>query len=101
MRELFAVTLKKGSGWNAKEPMRSQAHWDEHAALMDQWTADGFILLGGPIGEGEDEVLIVFDAADEDEILTAFAADPWLILHIRELAQIRQWKILLEAEKKD
>lgn len=79
--------------------MRSQTHWDEHAALMDQWTADGFILLGGPIGEGEDEVLLVFNATNEDEIRLAFAADPWFILQIRELAQIRRWKILLEAEK--
>jgi uncharacterized protein YciI len=99
MKTLFTVTLKKGSGWNANEPMRSQAHWDEHAALMDEWTADGFILLGGPIGEGEDEVLLVIDATDEDEIRSAFAADPWFALQIRELAQIRQWTILLEAER--
>lgn len=100
MKTLFTVTLKKGSGWNGGEPMRSQAHWDEHAALMNQWTADRFILLGGPIGEGEDEVLLVFDAADENEIRSAFAADPWFILQIRRIEQIRQWKILLEAERK-
>ncbi len=97
---LFAVTLKKGKGWNPGEPMRSQAYWNEHAALMDQWTADGFILLGGLIGEGEDEVLLVFDAINEDEIRSAFAADPWFILQIRALSQIRRWKILLEAKKK-
>lgn len=90
MKNLFAVTLIKGHGWNAGKPMRSQAYWDEHAALMDQWTADGFILLGGPIGEGEAEVLLIFDAADENEIRSAFAADPWFKLQIRELAQIRQ-----------
>lgn len=101
LKRLFTVALKKGSGWNANEPMRSQPHWDEHAALMDRWTADGFILLGGPIGEGEDEVLLVFDAAGEEEIRAAFAADPWFVLQIREIEQIRQWKILLEAERKD
>ena len=101
MKTLFAVTLKKGSGWNENEPMRSQIHWNEHAALMDSWTTDGFILLGGPIGEGEDEVLLVFDAASEDEIRSAFAADPWVILQIRRIEQIRRWKILLEAERKN
>lgn len=32
--------------------MRSQAYWKEHATLIDRWAADGFILLGGPVGEG-------------------------------------------------
>lgn len=99
MKTLFAVTLKKGDGWNANEPMRSQAHWNEHAALMDRWTADGFILLGGPIGEGEDEVLLVFNAENEDEIRSAFAADPWFILQIRRIEQIRRWNTLLEAKR--
>jgi uncharacterized protein len=101
MKQLFAVTLIKGAGWNDDKPMRSQAHWDEHSALMDRWTADGFILLGGPIGDGEDEVLLIFNAADEDEIRSDFAADPWIMLQIREFAQIRRWTILLEAEKKE
>lgn len=101
MKSLFAVTLKKGSGWNPNESMRSQACWDEHAELMDRWTADGFILLGGPVGEGEDEILLIFNATDENEIRIAFAADPWLKLHIREISQIRQWKILLKAESKN
>jgi uncharacterized protein YciI len=101
MKMLFAVTLVKGSGWKESEPMRSQMHWNEHAALMDSWTADRFIVLGGPIGDGEDEVLLVFNAKSEDEIRAAFAADPWFVLQIREIAQIRPWNILLETERND
>lgn len=100
MKTLFAVTLKKGDGWDESKPMRSQKFWDEHAALMDAWTAKGFIQLGGPVGEGEDEVLLVFNTENEDEIRTAFQVDPWFILQIREIAKIRRWTILLEAEKK-
>lgn len=101
MKTLFTVTLKKGKGWNPNKPMRSQDRWDEHAALMDEWTAKGFIQLGGPIGEGEDEVLLVFNAENEDEIRAAFQVDPWFVMQIRELAQIRRWTILLEAERKN
>lgn len=32
--------------------MREQALWAEHAKFMDALTAEGFVVLGGPLGEG-------------------------------------------------
>jgi hypothetical protein len=32
--------------------MREQDAWDEHAAFMEALVDDGFVVLGGPIGEG-------------------------------------------------
>jgi uncharacterized protein YciI len=99
MKTLFAVTLIKGAGWDAAKPMRLQSHWTEHAAQMDQLVADGFIILGGPLGDNEDKVLLVINAKDENEIYSAFADDPWIVLQIREFGEIQRWTILLEAEK--
>jgi ribosomal protein S18 acetylase RimI-like enzyme/uncharacterized protein YciI len=97
MKTLFAVTLKKGTGWDESKPMRSQRFWDEHAAYVDNLAAQGFIVLGGPIGAGEDEVLLIINADDESEIHSAWAEDPWNAPQIREIKEIRRWKILLKA----
>lgn len=67
MKTLFVVTRIKGQAWDASEPMRSQEQWTEHATFMDQLTADGFVVLGGPLGD-DGNILLVVDAADESEI---------------------------------
>lgn len=90
MKTLFAVTLVKGENWNENEPMRSQEKWNEHAALMDELAADGFIVLGGPVGDGEDKVLLAVNANDESKIRSVFERDPWTRLQIREIEAIRK-----------
>ena len=37
---------------------------------------DGFVILGGPVGDGE-QTLHVVEAADESEIKVRLAGDPW------------------------
>jgi hypothetical protein len=32
--------------------MREQDDWDAHAGFMDGLVDDGFVLLGGPVGDG-------------------------------------------------
>jgi hypothetical protein len=45
---------------------------------MDGLVDEGFVVLGGPIGEGEGEnVLLVVEAADEAVIQARLADDPW------------------------
>jgi hypothetical protein len=48
----FAVTLAHGPGWDPTRPIRAQDGWDEHAAFMDGLVADGFLIVGGPLGDG-------------------------------------------------
>jgi len=96
VKTLFVITLVKGQGWDASKSMRSQHQWNEHAALMDQLAADGCILLGGPLGD-ESRVMLVMQAADDNEIRSIFADDPWIRLRVREIASIQRWTILLES----
>jgi len=65
---------------------------------MDLLTGEGFIILGGPIGEGDGEnALLVVEANDEAEIRARLADDPWPEeLHATE--SIRPWTVLLRAE---
>lgn len=76
--------------------MNSQEEWSEHATFMNRLAADGFVVLGGPVGETGD-VLLVVDAAGEDEINATLSPDPWSQSGILEVKTIQRWTILLQA----
>jgi uncharacterized protein YciI len=76
--------------------MRGQALWDEHAAFMDALAAEGFVVLGGPLGAGE-ETLLVIDSVDEDAVRARLAADPWSGSGLLEIRRVEPWTILLDG----
>ena len=55
MATYFIVRRVRSQAWNTAAPMRAQALWAEHAAFMTALAADGFVILGGPVGTGEEE----------------------------------------------
>ena len=95
---VFALTKVSGPGWDASRPRREQDSWDDHAAFMDGLVDDGFVILGGPIGDGE-RVLLVVEASDEGEIEARFAADPWLPMGILRIETIEPWTIWLDSRR--
>ena len=92
----FAVTVEHGPGWDDSRAMREQDEWDAHARYMDELVDDGFIVLGGPLGDGR-RVLIAVSAEDESEIEARFAADPWRPMGLLVTATIDTWEILLDG----
>ena len=95
-KTLFAVTRTKGKQWNPNKEMRFQKGWDEHAEFMDALAEEGFIILGGPVGNGKDTLLII-EAADEKEIRERLIADSWSRMNILEIKHILPWSILLQS----
>lgn len=63
---------------------------------MNRLTAEGFVVLGGPVDESGD-ILLVVDAADESEIDTILSRDPWSQSGILEIKSIKRWTVLLQA----
>jgi uncharacterized protein YciI len=99
MKTLFVINQIRGEAWDKSKPLRSQSLWDEHAAFMDQLTADGFIVLGGPLGDAEGEAMLVVNAHDEETVHSTLAKDPWRDSgHLIE-PEIQLWTIFLEAGK--
>jgi uncharacterized protein YciI len=92
------VTRAPGLHWDAGRPMREQDGWDEHAAFMDGLAADGFIVLGGPLGDGT-RFLHIVAAANAEEIEGRFDADPWTATEQLRLVSIEPWEILLRARR--
>jgi len=95
---LFVVRMVPGPAWNSAAPMRSQALWAEHAAFMDALAAEGFIVLGGPLGGGEVKLHVV-NAASEADVRSRFAADPWSATRQLEVWDVRPWTILLDGRR--
>lgn len=92
----LAVVRRRGPAWNHAVPMRAQALWAEHAAFMNALVSERVIVLGGPIGTGE-ETLLIFDAPGEDAVRARLAADPWTTTALLEIARVEPWTILLDG----
>jgi uncharacterized protein YciI len=91
----FALTLRHGPGWDASLGIREQPAWTEHAAYMDGLVADGLILLGGPIGDGQ-QTLHVVEAHEEDQVRRRLTEDPWARDGLLEVAAIQPWMLWLD-----
>jgi len=87
----------RGPAWDSAEPMRGQQAWAEHVAFMDNLAADGFVVMGGPVGSDEQDFLLAVRAADEREIRPTLERDPRSQSRQLELRSIQPWIILLES----
>jgi uncharacterized protein YciI len=95
MADYYLVERAKGPAWDHTRERRQQAGWDEHAAFMDALVEEGFIVLGGPIGEGDgDNTLVVVEADGEEAVRTRLADDPWPE-EVLTIVSIRPWSIWL------
>ena len=90
----FAVLRERGPAWDHSRPLTEQQRWDEHAAFMNALTDDGFVVLGGPLGDGNTTLLIV-RAENEEAIHERLAADPWTPMRLLRAARVEPWQILL------
>jgi uncharacterized protein YciI len=88
--------MENGPNWDPSRGRREQDAWDEHAAFMDGLVDDGFIILGGPIGNGE-QTMHAIEAEDEREIEKRFAADPWAPMGLLRIAKIEPWTVWLDG----
>jgi len=92
----FAVTRERGPAWNASLPMREQEQWKEHAAFMNSLADEGFVVLGGPLGDGERRFLLIFNTDSTKTIERRLAADPWASTRLLQTTNIEPWEILLK-----
>ncbi len=95
---VFALTMINGPDYDDSRPRREQDGWTEHAAFMDRLAADGVVILGGPVGDGT-QVLVVVEAADEPQVRTLLADDPWEQMGMLRIGAIQPWTIWLDGRR--
>ena len=92
---MFLVVLRRsGPEYDHSKPLEEQSGWLEHAAFMDGLVEDGFIVLGGVLGD-EVRTAHAVEAASEDEIRERLARDPWSGSHL-VVDSIDPWTIRLQ-----
>jgi hypothetical protein len=92
---MFLVVLRRsGPEYDHSKPLEEQSGWLEHAAFMDDLVDNGFIVLGGVLGD-EVRTAHAVEAASEDEVRERFARDPWSATHL-VVDSIDPWTIRLE-----
>jgi hypothetical protein len=92
----FALKMVHGPHWDDARGIREQRAWDEHAVFMDGLVDEGFVVLGGPIGDGKQTMLIV-EATDEREIKDRLGKDPWAPMDLLWIGSIQPWTIWLDG----
>jgi uncharacterized protein YciI len=95
---VFLVTEGNGPAWDPARARREQSGWDEHGAFMDRLLDDGFVILGGPLGDGE-RALLAVEAAVADEVRARLAPDPWLRDGVLRIDRIEPWTIWLDGRR--
>jgi hypothetical protein len=94
---MFLVVLRRsGPEYDHSKPLEDQSGWLEHAAFMDGLVDDGFIVLGGVLGD-EVRTAHAVEAGSEDEIRETLARDPWSGTHL-VVDSIDPWTIRLVKE---
>jgi len=91
------VLLRSGPEWDPARPLERQAGWTEHAAFMDGLVDEGFVVLGGPLGD-EVRVVHLVEAESETAVRARLAEDPWSGTHL-VVDAIDPWTIRLDARR--
>ena len=92
---MFLVVLRRsGPEYDHSKPLEEQSGWLEHAAFMDGLVEDGFIVLGGVLGD-ELRTAHAVEAASEEELRERLARDPWSGTHL-VVDSIDSWTIRLQ-----
>jgi hypothetical protein len=91
----FVVLRRIGPQWRNGVALEQQSGWVAHAAFMDDLVDDGYVVLGGPLGD-ELRVVLVIEAPSEDEVRTTLAADPWSGTHL-VVDSVDPWTIRLDG----
>ena len=92
---MFLVVLRRsGPQYDHSKPLEEQSGWNEHAAFMDGLVEDGFIVLGGVLGD-EVRTAHAVEAASEEEVRETLAQDPWSGSHLA-VDSIDRWTIRLQ-----
>jgi uncharacterized protein YciI len=88
------VVRQSGPEFDRARPLEEQSGWTAHAAFMDGLVEQGFIVLGGPLGDGR--VVHVVEADSEDAVRATLARDPWSGSHL-VVDAVDPWTIRLDS----
>ena len=97
MPTFHVVLTRSGEEFQVGTPLEQQTRWPEHAAYLDALVESGFVVLGGPLSD-ELRVVLVVEAASEEDVRVVLAQDPWSGTHL-EVAVVEPWTLRLDGRR--
>jgi hypothetical protein len=98
----FVVVNVQGPSWVDSRSMRDQEQWTEHAAFINAAMYAGFVLLGGPLGDGPTHrALLVINSDSESAVRARLMEDPWIRSGILRIGSLEPWNLLVSNDKLD
>ncbi len=92
----FVVIREQGRAWDRSLGMREQEHWPEHVEFINGIEDEDFLLLGGPVGDGNPyRAMLVVSAADAAEVAERLEHDPWTTAGVLETRSAEPWEVLV------
>jgi hypothetical protein len=98
----FVVVMEQGPSWVDLRPMREQANWTEHAAFINSAMYAGFVILGGPLGDGPTHrAMLIINSDSGSSVRSRLVEDPWVRAGLLRIRTIESWKLLVSNDKLD
>jgi uncharacterized protein YciI len=97
MKRFYAVIRGRGPAWDTSATLDGQKGWSAHASFMNELAAEGLVVVGGPL-EDNGDTLLIFRAASESEIRERLAADPWGP-EMLPLLRVAPWQLRLGEQR--
>jgi len=98
----FAVIREAGPAWIDGRGAFEQPGVNDHGAFMSALADEGLVLFAGPLAGSERGricVLLIGDAASEDEIRRRLADDPWERAQRLVTVSVEPWNLLVGAAR--
>lgn len=95
----YVAISDQGPAWKVSVSMREQGDWAGHAVFMNALVDDGFVVLGGPIGDGtRHRARLIVESSTEQAVRDRLADDPWAQMGLLTIESIEEWEVLLSNE---
>ena len=98
----FAVNREAGPAWIDGQGAFEQPGMNDHTAFMNALADEGLVLFAGPLAgseRGRIRVLLIGDAASEDEIGRRLADDPWERAKRITTVSVEPWDLIVGAAR--
>ena len=92
----FVVIREQGRAWNGSLAMREQDQWPEHVDFINGIADEGFLIVAGPVGDGNPyRAMLVVSADDEGGAAARLEDDPWTTAGVLETKSVEPWNVLV------
>ncbi|HLZ32063.1 MAG TPA: hypothetical protein VKV73_32480 [Chloroflexota bacterium] len=90
------VLFSAGPAWIRGRGSRQQPHWHGHAAFIDNLTARGLLVAGGPFADESGAMNILAGPLERTEVEQLYATDPFLMHAIFRLERVAPWLVFVD-----